>query len=220
MIALTSSVFDVGGRRDPVAAAAKYLATALEVTAADLGRAFAWPAADADTALAALVSRGEAVESARATGRSPLGDLTSSVQLGPGEHFDQRVLTGLAGQRAAESTSDVDANVAVAIAVQIGERRFGDEQARAELLVRLLDAAGEVDRVADRGHRRRAASHRADDRRAGVHAHVELERPAVSSLRTGRRASDSATIARPAARRVDWASDAGQDGTVPSARHP
>jgi hypothetical protein len=65
MIALTSSVFDVGGRRDPVAAAAKYLATALEVTAADLGRAFAWPAADADAALAALVSRGQAVESAR-----------------------------------------------------------------------------------------------------------------------------------------------------------
>jgi hypothetical protein len=65
MIALTSSVFDVGGRHDPVAAAAKYLATALEVTPADLGRAFAWPLANAQAALAALVSRGEAVETGR-----------------------------------------------------------------------------------------------------------------------------------------------------------
>jgi hypothetical protein len=65
MIALTSSVFDVGGRHDPVAAAAKYLATALEVTPADLGRAFAWPLADAQAALAALASRGEAVETGR-----------------------------------------------------------------------------------------------------------------------------------------------------------
>ena len=65
MIALTSSVFDVGGRHDPVAAAAKYLATALEATPADLGRSFAWPLADALAALTALVSRGDAVETAR-----------------------------------------------------------------------------------------------------------------------------------------------------------
>jgi len=64
MIALTTSVFDVGGRFEPAAAAAKYLATALNVTAAELGRAFAWPVADARTALDGLVERGAAVEEA------------------------------------------------------------------------------------------------------------------------------------------------------------
>ncbi len=64
MIALTTSVFDVGGRFEPAAAAAKYLATALNVTAAELGRAFAWPVADARTALDGLVERGVAVEEA------------------------------------------------------------------------------------------------------------------------------------------------------------
>ena len=65
MIALTTTVFDVGGRFDPVAAAAKHLATALEVTPAELGRAFAWPVATARDALDALVDRGAAVETAR-----------------------------------------------------------------------------------------------------------------------------------------------------------
>jgi hypothetical protein len=65
MIALTASVFDVGGRHDPVAAAGKYLATALEVTAAELARAFAWSLTDAQAALAALVARGDAVETER-----------------------------------------------------------------------------------------------------------------------------------------------------------
>ena len=65
MISPTASVFDVGGRRDPVAAAAKYLATSLEVTAADLGRAFAWPVTEARSALDALAERGAAIESAR-----------------------------------------------------------------------------------------------------------------------------------------------------------
>ena len=51
MTALTTSVFDVRGRFEPAAAAAKYVATALNVTAAELGRAFAWPVADARTAL-------------------------------------------------------------------------------------------------------------------------------------------------------------------------
>jgi len=65
VIALTASVFDVGGRRDPVAAAAKYVTTALEVTAAELGRAFAWPVVEARAALDALVAQGAAVETGR-----------------------------------------------------------------------------------------------------------------------------------------------------------
>ena len=62
MVAPTSSVFDVGGRRDPVAAAARYIATALEVTAAELGRSFGWSVAEARSALDALVEHGTAVE--------------------------------------------------------------------------------------------------------------------------------------------------------------
>ncbi len=65
VIELTSRLFEVGGRRDPVAAAGKYLDTALEVTPVELGRAFGWPTAEARVALDAVVEHGAAVRMER-----------------------------------------------------------------------------------------------------------------------------------------------------------
>ena len=49
------------------------------------------------------------------------------------------------------------------------------QKAGGEVLVRLLDAGGEVDGVADRGQRRRVAPQRADDRRAAVEPDVDVD---------------------------------------------
>ncbi len=60
LIELTSRRFDVGERHDPGVAAACFLDTMLQVTPADLARAFRWPVAQARARLDEMVSEGSA----------------------------------------------------------------------------------------------------------------------------------------------------------------
>jgi hypothetical protein len=61
LIELTCRRFDVGDRHDPGFAARRFLDTMLQVTPAELARAFRWPVAQARARLDEIVSEGSAV---------------------------------------------------------------------------------------------------------------------------------------------------------------
>ena len=58
LVDLTCRVFDVGGRADPAAAAARFARTAISATPRDLARAYGWPVKRADHELKFLVDGG------------------------------------------------------------------------------------------------------------------------------------------------------------------